>query len=222
MFSQSEHPHIPLSCLPRPREWIFIKDEDIIVFPFYKYGNISSIETSYAEVGISEEGLHHIPWHRIRKSFQVGDFVHITSGPDHNTSGWVISINKDIATIASKITEDEIKKISTDAKNVSYCNSFFFFSNYFFQSVDVHINLLVATPVPFQHSAKAQSTSHHFSLVKQCKHHWCGTDVIIAKQGSMWKEKTGKIQYFTLPHQFQVDSLGVLGIPRDSQGVHVE
>ena len=30
-----------------------------------------------------------------------------------------------------------------------------------------------------------------------------------------WPEPQ-KVQYFTLPHQFQVDSLGVLGSPRDS------
>ena len=47
MFLQSEHPHIPLSCLPCPREWIFSKEEDVIVFPFNKYGNILSIETKW-------------------------------------------------------------------------------------------------------------------------------------------------------------------------------
>ena len=31
-----------------------------------------------------------------------------------------------------------------------------------------------------------------------------------------------KNEDFTLPHQFLVDSLGIPGIPRDSQGVHVE
>ena len=32
----------------------------------------------------------------------------------------------------------------------------------------------------------------------------------------------GLLQYFTLPHQFLVDSLGIPGIPRDSQGIHLE
>ena len=40
---------------------------------------------------------------------------------------------------------------------------------------------------------------------------------ILAKYKFDWNTED-----FTLPHQFLVDSLGIPGIPRDSQGVHVE
>lgn len=57
------------------------------------------------------------------------------------------------------------------------------------------MNLLVAASVPFQYAAEAQPTSLRFQLVKQYRHVWCGTDIIIAKQGSAWKGKTGKVTH---------------------------
>lgn len=120
LFLRSEHPDIPLSRLPRPREWIFAIDDKIIIRPFNKNGSITSIEIDCAEVEVSGEGLHYVPWHQIRKPFKVGDFVRITGGLNHGTSGWVINIDEDFATIASKIVEGEISKDFADAINVSY------------------------------------------------------------------------------------------------------
>ena len=126
IFLQSEHPDIPPSSLPRPREWIFVKEDDIVIRPFNKNGTITSIETNHAEVEISGQGLHFVPWHNIRKSFRVGDFVRITGGLNHDSSGWVIDIDEDIATVASKIIEGEINKNFANAINVSYYKIFYF------------------------------------------------------------------------------------------------
>lgn len=126
IFLQSEHPDIPLSSLPRPREWIFVKEDNVIIRPLNKNGSITSIETNYAEVEVSGEGLHNVFWHKIRKSFRVGDFVRITGGLNHDTSGWVIDVDEDIATIARKIIEGEINKKFADAIDVSYYKIFYF------------------------------------------------------------------------------------------------
>jgi hypothetical protein len=120
LFLHSEHPDIPLSSLPRPREWIFVKKDNVIIRPFNKNGSITSIEIDYAEVEVSGEGLHCVPWHNIRKPFEVGEFVRITGGLNHGTSGWVINIDEDFATIARKVVEGEINKDFADAINVSY------------------------------------------------------------------------------------------------------
>lgn len=200
MFLQSEHPDIPPSSLPRPREWKFEKGDDVIICPFDKFGSIASIETDYAEVDISGEGLHSIPWHKIRKNFKVGNFVRITGGPNLDTTGWVIDIDKDIATITSKIIEGEISKNFSDAINVSYSKIFNFVLIIFFQFVYVHLNLLVMVSVPFQYATETQATALPFQLVKQSKHVWCGTDIIIAKPRSAWKGKTGKVTHVLHGH----------------------
>lgn len=92
-----------------------------------KHGSITTIETDHAEVEIHGEGLHCIPWHKIRKSFKVGNFVRIAGGPNHDTSGWVIDIDGDIATAASKIIEGEINKKFPDTIDVSYYRFFILF-----------------------------------------------------------------------------------------------
>ena len=126
MFLQSKHPDIPISSLPRPREWIFAKGDSVLIHPSNRSGSIMSIETDYAEIEILEEGCHNVPWHKIRKSFKIGDFVRITGGPNHDTTGWVIDIDKDVATITSKVQEGEIDKNFADALNVSYCKEDYF------------------------------------------------------------------------------------------------
>ena len=118
-FSLSKHPNISLSSLPHPQEWIFATGDNIVISPSNKIGVIISIETNFAEVEIPEEGLHSVFWHNITKYFKIGDFVCISSGPDHNTNGWIISINENIATIANK-TKGENDYNLSNAINVSY------------------------------------------------------------------------------------------------------
>jgi transcription elongation factor len=132
LFLKSKHPDIPLSSLPRPREWIFTEGDNVTVHPFNKKGSITSIEASYAEVEVYREGLHCEPWHKIKKFFTIGDFVRITGGPNLDSNGWMIDINRDIATIASKIMEGEIKYDFASAINVSSCKSILFYSDNFF------------------------------------------------------------------------------------------
>jgi hypothetical protein len=195
LFLGSEHPDIPLSSLPRPREWVFTEGENVVVHPFNKKGSINSIEAGYAEVDTYGEGLHCEPWHKITKSFTIGDFVHVTGGPNLNSNGWIIDINGVIATIASKVMEGEIKYDFASAIDVSSCRiSHFILTIFFFcQTIDVHSNLLVATSVPFQNAAEAQPTSLPFQLVKHHKHAWCGTEIIVVKRGSALKGRTGKV-----------------------------
>ena len=129
LFLKSKHPDIPLSSLPRPREWVFTEGENVIVQPFNRKGSINSIQAGYAEVDIYGEGLHCEHWHNIKKSFTIGDFVRITGGPNFDSNGWIININGDIATIASKIIEGEIQYDFASAVNVSSCKNILFCSD---------------------------------------------------------------------------------------------
>jgi transcription elongation factor len=120
LFSSSKHPKITVSSLPRPQEWIFATGDNVIVYPSNNKGIISSINTTFAEVEISEEGIHCVPWQNIKKYFKIGDYVCVSSGLHLNTNGWVIDVNENTATIANKTTEGEINNFDNSI-NVRYC-----------------------------------------------------------------------------------------------------
>ena len=101
-FSSCGHPNILLSSLPRPQEWIFSTGNNVIIYPSKKRGIIDSIDTSFTEVEILEEGLHCVPWYNVRKHFKIGDYVCVSSSPNYNMKGWVIDIDKKFATIIRK------------------------------------------------------------------------------------------------------------------------
>ena len=122
-FSSSSLPDILLSSLPRPQEWKFSTGDNVVIYPSKKKGIIESINSNFAEVEIPEEGLHCVPWHNIRKHFKIGDFVCVLSGPGCNTKGWVIDVDKNVATIASKKIEGEINNCSTNTINVGRCKT---------------------------------------------------------------------------------------------------
>ena len=99
---------------------------------FEKRGIIDSIDMSFTEVEILEEGLHCVPWYNIRNHFKIGDYACVSSSPDYNTKGWVIDINKNFATIIRKAIEGETNKYFDNPMNVSYYKT-------------VHVNLTMFT-----------------------------------------------------------------------------
>lgn len=122
LFSSSMHPEMSPSNLPRPQEWTFVDGSDVIIRSCNKKGTIGLIEADYAEVEIPGEGQHRVPWHDLQKCFNVGDYVCVTGGPNHNRSGWVIETDSEAntAVVVEKIVEGEINKNFPDAIEVSY------------------------------------------------------------------------------------------------------
>jgi ribosomal protein L24 len=118
MFLSSNHPEISISDIPRPQEWTFNDGDEVIVSSFDEKGVLDTIEPDYAVVEFPAHGLQRVPWHAIRKSFKIGDFVSISSGPHHGTNGWVIHIEENKVVIADKKTQ--IGANFTEAIQVRY------------------------------------------------------------------------------------------------------
>ena len=101
-FQLSDHPRIVASTFPRPREWIFEEDEQVLVRSSGRNGIVSAVQPDLLEVDLGVEGLRAIKWADVRKAIKVGDFVNVASGRLQGKSGWVVEVDEDIVSIVEK------------------------------------------------------------------------------------------------------------------------
>jgi len=112
LFEQSKHPLILTSTIPRPQEWVFEEDEQIVICSSKKEGTITAIEMMHAEVQLANgEGTISVPLHDLCKVFVAGDSVSIRSGALNGRTGLVVSVNDDIAYIVDNSLEGGIPYI---------------------------------------------------------------------------------------------------------------
>jgi hypothetical protein len=121
LFKFSSHPALTGSKFPRPEEWIFEEDEQIIVSPSGKEARIVAVKSTHLEVDLAtNEGIQFVSWYNVRKNFSTGAFVSVTSGLLAGTMGWVESIVDDTVTLLEYREKGNISTSTDDIKVIIY------------------------------------------------------------------------------------------------------
>lgn len=114
MFRLSKHPEVILSRMPYPREWRLKEHDKVVILSSGESGTLKAVHPFYAEVEIVSDrssGLpplqwnEHVPWHDIKKSISIGQYVLVKSGFHIGKSGWVVSLLSEAASVAVKTCE---------------------------------------------------------------------------------------------------------------------
>jgi hypothetical protein len=104
LFLFSGHPHVLSSEFPKPQEWIFEEGEPVIIRSSGELATVAAIEPGHLEVCRSNgSGNMAIPWSDVRKAFQVGDFVQVTSGSLIGVAGWVDCVDEEVVSLVEKV-----------------------------------------------------------------------------------------------------------------------
>ncbi|CAA7270383.1 unnamed protein product [Cyclocybe aegerita] len=177
LFKASDHPSLHTSRFPRPREWIFEQGERVIICSSGKSGVVAVIGTNNLEVDLgAENGKEIFPWSDIQKDVRIGDFITITSGRLHGTTGWVDKVDEDVIHVIEKHVDDH----NTDTDLSSSLKEF-----------EVHWNWLKVTTAPFLYASRAPSQV--LPLFKD-QVPWIGTSVTIFRIGHPYKGRSGVIK----------------------------
>ncbi|KAH9481212.1 Protein RNA-directed DNA methylation 3 [Psilocybe cubensis] len=121
LFQQSTHSSLDSSYMLRPSEWKFEPGERILVAgdegSQSREASVAVIHPYYLEVAyqthdspkITDTAL--VPWIRVTKLFQLGDYVSVQSGENQGTEGWLIA--KTDASVVIGLIDSSILTISS-------------------------------------------------------------------------------------------------------------
>lgn len=102
MFDISRHPRVLKSPALRPLEWMFTEGDPVVDSATGKHGTVVATSTNRVEIDLGEEGVKSVSWRNVKKRFSAGDPITVTGGTLSGRTGWVVSIQNNIATIVDK------------------------------------------------------------------------------------------------------------------------
>lgn len=107
LYETSGHPAIRSSTLPHPREWIFEEGDKVLILPRHEKGVVSAIGVNHLEINFAaQKGIEAVLWRNVRKDFELGDFVQVTSGSLIGMTGWIIRIDEETVHVMDKAEGD--------------------------------------------------------------------------------------------------------------------
>uniref|UniRef100_A0A8H8CLI2 NGN domain-containing protein n=1 Tax=Psilocybe cubensis TaxID=181762 RepID=A0A8H8CLI2_PSICU len=188
LFQQSTHSSLDSSYMLRPTEWKFEPGEAILAASIEgsqsREASVVAIHPYYLEVAYTTHDSHNIadtslvPWIRVTKLFQLGDYVSVQSGENQGVEGWLIAktneavviglFDSDLLTIPSLQVLDNI------------------------QTIEAPINWVHVSKAPFQHRMK-ENKKKKVEIPSEARHFWCDTEVLISKQHHPMKTRRGKV-----------------------------
>ncbi|PPR06332.1 hypothetical protein CVT24_002508 [Panaeolus cyanescens] len=195
LFLQSKHPFIALHPLPRPAEWSISPNDSVTTSDHSRKGVVRSIGPYLVDVELDgeEHELVAIEWKNIRKIFSIADFVEICSGASTGTSGWIQTINDDIAVIISKTSVLDLGEgpCPTSVANVNETH---------ISEHEVHVNWLKNASPTYLHVAPLVATTSKaksddvFHRNNDGISPLVGTEIIVSKKGHPWKGYRGVVK----------------------------
>lgn len=102
MFEISRHPRVLKAPALRPLEWIFTEGEIVVDTVSMKHGPVVATTAHQVEIDFGEEGTNAVSWRSVKKIFSAGDPITVTGGTFAGSTGWVVSVQNDVATIVEK------------------------------------------------------------------------------------------------------------------------
>ena len=118
MFVTSNHPHINLSSIPCPQEWLFLEGKNVIVKSSGFKGTLQSIQGIYTDVDLHKQGIHRIKWTNMQKNININDHVCIQTGKHANHNGWVVDIWDNMAQVMlnEDLNNERVTKSNIEVK----------------------------------------------------------------------------------------------------------
>lgn len=113
-FARSEHPIFQHVKLIRPREWQFDIKDAIFNTATAEDGVVETVQHEGVEATMSTGLLVFVPWKSLRKSMRIGERITIMAGARTGTSGWVVAVRGNIATVAIRTGEGNIQGVEED------------------------------------------------------------------------------------------------------------
>uniref|UniRef100_A0A8H8CGN4 Chromatin elongation factor SPT5 n=1 Tax=Psilocybe cubensis TaxID=181762 RepID=A0A8H8CGN4_PSICU len=167
LFQQSTHSSLDSSYMLRPTEWKFEPGEAILAASIEgsqsREASVVAIHPYYLEVAYTTHDSHNIadtslvPWIRVTKLFQLGDYVSVQSGENQGVEGWLIAktneavviglFDSDLLTIPSLQVLDNI------------------------QTIEAPINWVHVSKAPFQHRMK-ENKKKKVEIPSEARHFW--------------------------------------------------
>lgn len=118
LFCMSNHPSVLEHRPPRPSEWVFNENDQVVIKPSNKRGFVLSSDGSHVEIEVESEGVHSISWFNVLKRFDVGNYVRIGHGRYRSQAGFVSRVVNECAHVylraeeavsTSDISKDPVK-----------------------------------------------------------------------------------------------------------------
>ncbi|PPQ87744.1 hypothetical protein CVT25_015172 [Psilocybe cyanescens] len=212
IIRRSKHPSITLSNMPRPREWSMKQNDRVLIHIRRSETTITfvpavlnALNTLYAEVeqilehdgpsGGSQEHslLSRVSWQDLRKEIKVEEYVCVRGGLHAGKKGWVVQVEDEQVSIASKKIEGDIYEHLKDI-----AMEFF----------EVLANFLEVTEEPAVLHYKREPESGPLPPSTP-RHPWCGVKVKISKKHHPCKGETGQIFDVIEKHEEKIVMLNV-------------